>query len=682
MKSVNLPTRSSIALAVVAGLLASHASADDKVAFSLGEIIVSEDSGVRDIAINNVMTAETISLIGAKTAADALDYIPGLHVAQSSRGERFVTMQGFEQDRLLVLLDGVPYYQTNSGALDLNQLPASIIAKIEVTKGASSVLYGPNGMGGVINIITRTGQEGFSGEVSASAGQYGQNFESASLSWGQNGFSVFASFEHQGRDAYRLSSDYVPETSINRVFYGDLANEVIIEEGGKRDNSHLESINAWIRAGYSDDRTDAYISVFSLDTERGRPHNTRSNRVFEDFSSFAEVPEYKDQGVDINLSHRVTDALTLRALTYYHMHRDTYRSFSGPDHAEVLAESSFHDYTIGTALFADLALADWNTLSTSFNYKNDVHKKNNNAFVAPDESYDWVYSELETFSVATENTSQLGNLTLVAGLAWHHQRVVKDQDEAANDDDSSNTLDPMIGASYALFDGSRMYGSIAQKTRFATLDEMYDRAIGKVHDLDPERSLSYTMGWQKDLNSNWLNHVDMGLFYHDVKDKIASGYDATVDDEIYGNIGSAEYYGVELALHSQLTDTLDLSVDYAYTHARNTSEDRESDFLRDVPQNSVSAILQWTDPYFNIQSNVRMRYKNNVLIKDYDSTTKDSNVWEDRMLTFDMGVRKDFLHQQLTVYANVYNLMDEFFYEGYGQPNWGRYFDIGFTYRF
>ncbi|MCT8986626.1 TonB-dependent receptor plug domain-containing protein [Shewanella phaeophyticola] len=117
-------------------------AADQSDVFSLGEIVVSAQTGVRDITIHNTMTEDQIELVGAKTAADALDYIPGVHTAQSSKGEKFITIQGFEQDKILVLLDGVPYYETNYGQLDLNQIPASIIAKIEVTKGASSVLYG------------------------------------------------------------------------------------------------------------------------------------------------------------------------------------------------------------------------------------------------------------------------------------------------------------------------------------------------------------------------------------------------------------------------------------------------------------------------------------------------------------------------------------------------------------
>jgi len=49
----------------------------------------------------------------------------------------------------------VPYYETTFGSLDLNSIPVDNVAKIEIQKGVSSVLYGPNGLAGIINIITK-----------------------------------------------------------------------------------------------------------------------------------------------------------------------------------------------------------------------------------------------------------------------------------------------------------------------------------------------------------------------------------------------------------------------------------------------------------------------------------------------------------------------------------------------
>jgi len=59
-----------------------------------------------------------------------------------------LTLRGFDQKDVKVLIDGVPAHVSYNGSLDLSQIPVETIAKNEVVKGASSVLYGSNTMGG------------------------------------------------------------------------------------------------------------------------------------------------------------------------------------------------------------------------------------------------------------------------------------------------------------------------------------------------------------------------------------------------------------------------------------------------------------------------------------------------------------------------------------------------------
>ncbi|QIZ78681.1 TonB-dependent receptor [Ferrimonas lipolytica] len=679
---------SQLALVVSASLAASAAMAEDKEVFSLGEIVVSETTGVRDIAINNVLTAETIELVGAKTAADALEYVPGVHIAQSNKGEKFLTMQGFEQDKILILLDGVPYYETKYGQLDLNQIPAAIIAKVEVTKGASSVLYGPNGMGGVVNIITQKGSEGLSGEITASVGEYGQNHESASLSYGKNGFTVFATIDRTERDAYSLSDDYEPIESYIKDKVGDLPKYMEVEDGGKRINSDSESLNGRLRAGYANNTSEIYASIYSYDTERGLPFHDSYNKVMYSYSTFSDVSEYQDRGIDINASHKFTDTLTMRALAYYHTHTDNMEFYDSAEKSVKLGDSTYDDYTVGGALFGDIKVNNWNNLSLSFNYKEDVHKQKTISAIDPDFSEPTERSSLETFSLAAEDTMQFGNLTAVAGIAWHQQTINDFQGTSAGDvlgegkGDESDTFDPMVGLSYALNDGSRVFGSVAQKTRFATFDDM-KADDGKLYELDPERSLSYAAGWEKDFAQGWLNNVNVNAFYHDVDDRIGElcalyeddGYCA---DERPVNIGKAEYYGTELTFTGNITDTLRYSLDHTYTHARDKSDDAETEHLRDLPKNEFTAILIWDEQYTGISANLRMNYKDEFMIY-WDG---EDTLWEENVFTVNGGIRKDFFNNQLTAFANVNNLFDENYYEGDGQANEGRNFEVGVTYRF
>ena len=143
--------------------LAGAGWADDKKnkefeAYTLGEIVVSGDK-VRETTVITEVTAEDIAATNSKTVAEALAYAPGVKVTTGRKNEPNVSIRGFDQAQTLILIDGVPYYETNFGKLDLNQIPTDNVARIEVIKGDASVLYGANALAGVINIITKQPSE-------------------------------------------------------------------------------------------------------------------------------------------------------------------------------------------------------------------------------------------------------------------------------------------------------------------------------------------------------------------------------------------------------------------------------------------------------------------------------------------------------------------------------------------
>lgn len=102
----------------------------------------------------DVIDGDTIAKISHGTLAQALNYIPGVVVKRSVKDGYNIQMQGFDGDHVLILIDGQPVISPTGSSADLDQIPASNIAQIEVIRGAASVMYGSSAMGGVINIIT------------------------------------------------------------------------------------------------------------------------------------------------------------------------------------------------------------------------------------------------------------------------------------------------------------------------------------------------------------------------------------------------------------------------------------------------------------------------------------------------------------------------------------------------
>ena len=137
---------------------------------------------------SSVVTAEEIERAGVTTIEEALRLVPGMIIREKTNGVYDVHLRGFdnlpsqnfehfaENSISLVMIDGSPVYNNVSGGTFWETLPVSInqIERIEVVRGASSALYGPNAASGVVNIITKTSaKKKINADVTARAGSDG-----------------------------------------------------------------------------------------------------------------------------------------------------------------------------------------------------------------------------------------------------------------------------------------------------------------------------------------------------------------------------------------------------------------------------------------------------------------------------------------------------------------------------
>ena len=137
------------------------------------EIIVTatrtDTTMAESVVATEVIGREQIELSGATTAADLFETHPGISIEQSFAGVA-IRLQGLNPEHVLVLIDGQRVIGRKDGAIDLSRYPVDWIERIEIVKGASSVLYGSDAMGGVINIISRKPTGHFSSDIYGSYG--------------------------------------------------------------------------------------------------------------------------------------------------------------------------------------------------------------------------------------------------------------------------------------------------------------------------------------------------------------------------------------------------------------------------------------------------------------------------------------------------------------------------------
>ncbi len=108
-----------------------------------------------------VITAEDIAARQEQSLPDALKEVPGLNLVQSGGpgGQTSVFMRGTNSNHTKVLVDGIDLSDPSNptGAFDFAHFLMQDIQKIEVLRGPQSGLYGSDAIGGVVNIITKSG---------------------------------------------------------------------------------------------------------------------------------------------------------------------------------------------------------------------------------------------------------------------------------------------------------------------------------------------------------------------------------------------------------------------------------------------------------------------------------------------------------------------------------------------
>ncbi|WP_230635432.1 TonB-dependent receptor domain-containing protein [Sphingomonas sp. Leaf4] len=189
-----------MALAQALPVADDKATVDDK-AGEQGEILVT-GSRIRRIAADSpspvaVVDADQIRATGATQIADVINQLPALAVTLTNQtsnrtgnaGVNALDLRGMGTQRTLVLIDGrrqVPSVPGTS-AVDLSNLPASLIQRVEVVTGGASALYGADAVAGVANFITKRDFQGVDANLRYGASTRGDlDIYSMDLTAGRN----------------------------------------------------------------------------------------------------------------------------------------------------------------------------------------------------------------------------------------------------------------------------------------------------------------------------------------------------------------------------------------------------------------------------------------------------------------------------------------------------------------
>ncbi|MDD9302295.1 MAG: TonB-dependent receptor [Desulfobacter sp.] len=484
--------------------------------FDLGQVLVIDKSQSSDkITTTDVVSAEDIRLQGAQNVADALDLVPGVDVQIGGKGQYGIKLRGFDQQDVKILIDGVPTHSSYNGSVDLGQIPVDAIAQIKVIKGASSVLYGPNTLGGVINIITKKGGAEPYTQVTTSFGQNATQNYILNHGGSKGKFNYWVTASHRTSDGFELSSDFDPNNP--RTGIGSEYNEA----GGTRDLSHYTNNTLNTKFGYDfDDNSKIYFSFDYHDNEKGCP--TEGGGRFN-YPRYWEFDEWKQWNASLVGEHDFTEILTMKARLYYVDHEDTLKDLNWdnrPAHnfpaGRWFDESSYDDYTVGGELHAYLDFGDISLLKLGASYMKDNNKQTDywmDTGYEPEEEY-----ETNVYSFGIEDEIRLfEKLTLKAGVSYDTHDPQKAYGGVSRD--KTSEWNPQAGIAYDFSKAFNLYASVGKKTRFPQMQKLYSNLAGGNSELNAQTTIAYEIGGSKQFGDSVT--LTAAGFFNDVKTELS-----------------------------------------------------------------------------------------------------------------------------------------------------------------
>ncbi|MCD1631635.1 TonB-dependent receptor plug domain-containing protein [Marinobacter shengliensis] len=611
-------------------------------AFYLDELVVTGTRTERQLldtpVRTEVVTAKELERTHARSMKEALENVPGVQLREVHGKPGYeVWLQGVEADRVLVLIDGMPMTATTGSSVDVSQLAVLDIERVEVVKGAVSAQYGSAGIGGVVNIITRPPESGFSGHFTADAGSYGDQNPSgsdadparysarASVQGGNEQLALRLSASHQHSDGI----DPQPET--------------------------------WARPGDEYDRTDLSFRTDWFPNSNHRLSAAVARFEEESGSRFTErnPPFVINQGKDETVTRirytlagdhgRNSDLRAGWAAVHETLNDDTLKYTASSVFDDRRAESTLSRFS--AHLGKPVGLGHHLQAGVDVNRETLKQTKDGASELGAEPR-----RERESQEVWVQDTwMPTAKLELVPGVRFQ------------NDSDFGTHTAPKINARYDLIRTDSLTGFLRGgvgagyrvpnlKERHFTFDHsQLGYIVQGTPDLEPEQSVSYQFGGGLSWNrSAWL---EANAFLNDIEQLIQTSPDAGATEArndgvqvfSYENLAEARTWGFETTAGWEPSEHWRLTAGYTLTR---TEDVATGDELNRRPRHQARLGLDGPLWLPGLSWSARLRYQSEEFVNAASGTESPGYATADLKLNYQFS-------DQLRLFAGAENICGE-----------------------
>lgn len=529
-------------------------------AFQLGRIEVHVAARAPQMGVAAMVDENAYRMRNAQTLAAALLSAPGVHLDRiGQRNELGVLIRGFDVRQIPVYVDGIPVYVPYDGYMDLDRLLLAGISEIEVAKGFTSPLYGPNAIGGAVNLISREPAKPFHAEMGTGygSGDQVQAFFNAGLRrskfWSETGFSWLSA------DSFPLSAKFAGSPT---------------QPPGRRTNAWREDSLIRARFAWTPGADQQYSFTFARQQgEKGQPPYAGLDPAVR--VRYWQWPQWDKQSYYFIGSRELAGRAYLRARLYRDEFRNVVRSYDDARYTTQLRPSSFtsryDDATHGGTVEFGSGMPARQTLKAALYLKQDRHREGN--LGEPQRNF----RDL-SLSLGLEDTLRLDSrTTVVLGLSGDRLSSRRADDLRQGQvlpfpTGSTGVLNVQAGFWRAFSESGRWRLTFARKSRLPTMKDRYSYRLGTSIPnpwLRAERSSNWETGYSQLAGRRTL--LEAALFGSWLDDTVDRFY---IEPNLYQlrNLGRTRHLGAELAVRSTPHARVDLAGSYTYLSRRNLSD--------------------------------------------------------------------------------------------------------------
>ncbi len=463
----------------------------------LGGITVSVARPALTVGGSSTVVVELDSLgsIPSPSMDQVLRSMPLIQIRQNSRGEMQPALRGSEDRQIAILMDGVPLTVGWDHRTDMSIIPLTAARNVTLVRGLSSVLYGPNTLGGVVEVDVARGQSrvGSGDPLSVGLSLDGTGATNLSVTGGH----LVADTDHEwvfragggftDRSGVPVSDEALKDASLRSQFLSDDA---------LRLNSDQQRIDGFFTARYrNDDGAWASIAASGFDVERGVPPEAH-----QDDPRLWRYPEQRRMiaAVTGGTGQRLTrwGEGDFEASVGVDVGSTLIEQFATVDYDLIEETEDADDRVITTRFLGEHTLGTAGDLRASATFANVSHDEVLSEVGVSSATFSY-QQRLWSLGLETEWRFGAGELTTItAGAAVDGTNTPESGDKPSLD--AISDYGARVGLSSLVADGVLVHGGVSRRSRFPSLRELYSGALGRFEpnpNLRPETLLGGEAGF-------------------------------------------------------------------------------------------------------------------------------------------------------------------------------------------